>query len=140
MKKVYIQTCFEIIISLLFAYTAIEKFVHFSTFQIQFAKIPFVFATKTWFFSYFILLLEASIPILLLFDRFKKIGGWVSTILLSIFTSYLISKVIFNDNSECSCGGVFNSISIEHHIILNVVFLFLSIAIVNFNYQQQRVK
>lgn len=133
MKKENLITSIEIIISILFIYTATDKITHFSTFQIQFAKIPFVYATKTWIFSYIIVLLEVSIPVLFLFNKSKEIASWIAFSLLFVFTSYLISKVIFKDNNECSCGGIFNTIRIEIHIILNITFLLLSLLLTKYH-------
>jgi putative oxidoreductase len=70
---------------------------------------------------------------LLLVKCTYKIGLYLSTLLLTAFTLYIILvKLLVFDRIPCSCGGVISGMSWLQHLFFNLFFLALSIAAIYF--------
>lgn len=71
---------------------------------------------------------ELLIAGLLLFHGTRKIGFFLSAILLLLFSGYIL-LVMFNvfGRIPCSCGGIISKLNWEQHLVFNLVFLALAI-------------
>ena len=73
-------------------------------------------------------LVELVAAVLLLAPKFRESGFVLSTILLFAFTGYVLWVWIgLAGRVPCSCGGIISSLSWGEHLILNLVFLGISI-------------
>lgn len=113
---------------LLFSYTAVSKFIDMDGFANDLHNQPF----PKWLSSILIYLLpvmELAIAGMLIFEKSRIIGLWVSMILMSLFTVYtflVLSKVFYK--VPCSCGGVIRNLTWGEHMMFNLFFVFVSIA------------
>jgi hypothetical protein len=105
-----------------FAYSAIDKTLNFDEFYIQFAKIPMIYELELWPLAYVLILIEFVIVIMLIIDKTRIFGQYFAISSLLIFTVYILTKYIV-DNNSCSCGGIFTFISIELHIVINLLLI-----------------
>ena len=127
----------------LFAYTAVSKLSLFSfaipfswenfkvvdleTFKGAMAKSPVLrpFVNEL---AYIIPISELIACLLLLFPLTKKWGYFLSLALLTVFTGYIIFILsVYSNNLPCTCGGVISRLSWTQHLILNSIFMLLSI-------------
>ena len=70
---------------------------------------------------------------LLLFKCTYKIGLYLSTLLLTAFTLYIILvKLLVFDSIPCSFGGIISGMSWLQHLFFTLFFLALSIAAIYF--------
>jgi putative oxidoreductase len=65
---------------------------------------------------------------LLMFQRTRRYGLWLSALLMTVFTIYITLVLLqFWSRVPCSCGGVLAHLSWAQHLIFNLFFLALSV-------------
>jgi hypothetical protein len=110
----------------MFIYTALSKWSDYSMSREQMALMPLI----TPFAHIIIWLLpttEIAISVLLYFSKTKKLGFYLATILMILFTLYIINMMVFYSKLPCSCGGFLNELSWPNHLIFNSVYILLGI-------------
>jgi len=120
---------FTNLLILLWIYTAGSKILDFTMFRhelkLQNFSPSFVVAI-----SYALPVSEIIISVLLIIPKLKRIGLFVSLILLTVFTIYIILILLgFFKNVPCSCGGVLSLIGWNEHLFFNLFFLSANIMI-----------
>lgn len=127
----------------LFAYTAVSKLNLFSysgafswenlklvdvtAFVDAMAKSP-VLRPYVHELSWMIPVSELLACLLLLFNKTKIAGYYLSLLLLTVFTAYIM--YILNEyphNLPCVCGGVISLMSWTQHLIFNYFFILITI-------------
>lgn len=111
---------------ILFVYAASSKFLDFSNFQIQLGQSPILTAYAEWV-SWGIPILELLIVAFLSFPKYVYYAFFASYSLMTMFTTYIIIILNFSDFIPCSCGGVLEKISWTEHMLLNVLFIAITI-------------
>ena len=114
---------FEVLLAIIFGYSALTKAFGFFPFLLKFSKISIVYSLNLWWTAYVLLAVELLIAFCLLFSIKTKAAAYLTMLTLIIFTAYLSSKIIGNDPEGCSCGGIFDFISIPVHIFINIVMI-----------------
>lgn len=111
---------------LLFVYTAISKLFTHEQFTLVLKKSPLL--------EYFAPYISVGLPILelilaaaLFVPRYRQAGLIASTILMTIFTTYLIYMIYFTPHLPCSCGGVLAQLTWRQHLVFNSAFIALGI-------------
>ncbi len=120
----------------LFIYTAVSKWLTFDDFQGQMRNQ----AIPSWLALMLIWGLppiEIATGIALCFRRSRLAGFWSSTLLMAIFTGYILLVIckVF-DRVPCSCGGVIKSLGWTAHLYFNLFFLGISVAGVHLSQKQ----
>jgi putative oxidoreductase len=126
-KKQVTLECICALLILLFLYASISKFLDFKTFIDQMNNQPL---PNSWtpFLVWSIPLLEIAISIALLFEYTRLLGLYVSLIVMVIFTIYTgIVLLHFFPYIPCSCGGVINHLTWSQHLILNLIYIGISV-------------
>jgi uncharacterized membrane protein YphA (DoxX/SURF4 family) len=115
------------LLAILFVYAAISKLLNYDTFRLQLSQSPFVvqFANIV---AWGIPGIEILVGGLLAVPALRSFGLYAALFLLSLFTAYLVAILNFSYYIPCSCGGILASLSWKQHILLNTVFIILSIA------------
>lgn len=114
-------------LALLFTYTALSKLLDVSTFRQQMLNQPF----PEWFanlLSWVLPFAEIAIATLLLNSKTRLTGLYLSLVFMSMFTLY-IALVLLNifGRIPCSCGGIFEKMSWEMHLLFNIIFVLLAL-------------
>lgn len=105
---------------LLWAYTGITKLFDFHETAVQLGKSPLIGSMAT-FFAVALPLTELALVALLLFDKTKQIGLYLSLALITAFTVYLLVLLNYSYYIPCACGGIFGKgISWKDEIILKM--------------------
>jgi len=104
------------------------KLMDIAKFELEMRQSPILPLNLIPFLGIFIPVTEIAIAVLLFFDRSKIVGYYLSALTMLLFTSYLLTLIIFYDTSQipCACGGIFGDVSYGTHIFLNAVFFTLS--------------
>ena len=110
----------------LFFYTALSKFQEFNAFKIVLAKSPLI-GSKNAIIAWALPVIELSVALLLLIPRTKRLGIFVSFILMSLFTIYVGYMILFAPHLPCSCGGVIRQMSWKQHLLFNIFFTGLAL-------------
>lgn len=74
--------------------------------------------------AYLIPISELVVCLLLIFNKTKKWGYYVSLGLLTAFTGYIIYILIaYSHHLPCVCGGVISQMSWPVHLLFNLLFI-----------------
>lgn len=109
---------------LLFVYTGLSKITGHSLFLQQLSKVPLL-ADMAGFIAVAIPLAELAAAGSLVWVKTEITGWWISSILLSSFSIYIGSMLLFAPHLPCSCGGIVAALSWKQHLLIN-----LSLAII----------
>lgn len=126
MKKNLIVESSCLLLIVLFSYAAVSKITDYSNFKLQLGQSPFI--------EYFSPLLTWAVPIveliavgLLLFNRSKLAGLYLSLFLMTLFSAYIYAMLHYSYYIPCSCGGVLNKLDWREHLWLNLGFTIVCI-------------
>lgn len=117
---------------LLFVYASVSKLLDFEKFQVQIGQSPLLSVFASWI-SWAVLITEMAASILLLIPRFRRVGLYMSLILMSMFTAYIFIILHYSSFVPCSCGGILEQMSWNVHLIFNIIFLLLSVLAIVLN-------
>jgi putative oxidoreductase len=116
----------QVLLILLFSYTAVSKLVDINRFIHDLNSQPF---GKYWspFGRWALPAIELIAAALLVTTRFRNAGLWLSFILMAVFSVYilLILSGVF-PKRPCSCAGVFKEMGWGIHFLFNLFFLGLA--------------
>jgi|ERR1700722_6830902 len=129
--KKTIKSLFPLIASgliiFLFLYASLSKLFDFKTFVGEINNQPL---PNSWtpFLSVAIPGCELLICGLLLFDRSRLLGLWISLVFMSLFAGYAAAILLHGFSYiPCSCGGVIEKLTWPQHLILNLFYVLLSV-------------
>jgi putative oxidoreductase len=84
-----------------------------------------------WMINVFIIaipLSEILICVALFSDKFRQAGFIGSLVLMSLFTLYTATVLLnFFERIPCGCGGVIRKLNWNQHLVLNLIFLGISL-------------
>lgn len=126
-KLIKKKTVIEIITALfvlLFVYTATSKLANINGFISVLSRSPLI-GNNAPLVAWGIPIIELIIALLLFLPGARKWGMYGSTILMLLFTGYLIYMIYFTPELPCSCGGVLKYMSWKQHLIFNIGFTIL---------------
>jgi uncharacterized membrane protein YphA (DoxX/SURF4 family) len=112
---------------LLFAYTAVSKFLDYENFRAVIGQSPLLtrFAPVL---AIVVPLAEIVIALLLVIPRYRRYGLYASFAMMVLFTVYIIVLVTLSEKIPCSCGGVISRMTWKQHLYFNIVFVFLALS------------
>ena len=111
---------------LLWVYTAGSKLMDITEFKRQLGNQIFG-KTVTAFLFWFIPSSEILAALLLLFNRTRLTGFFLSAGLMFLFTGYIALVLLgYYDRTPCSCGGVLKEMGWQLHFWFNIYFLAIS--------------
>lgn len=110
---------------LLFVYTAASKLLTISTFIDVLGKYPVIGKYNT-FVGYAVPGIELVISAALIIPFTKRIGLFMSLIIMLLFLLYIIYMIISGSELPCSCGGIISKLSWQQHLWFNSVFIVLA--------------
>jgi uncharacterized membrane protein YphA (DoxX/SURF4 family) len=116
----------------IFIYTATDKFWKIDDF-VKFMSRLDIIGPIGAFLAWTIPIIEVGISILLLRQVTKRKGLIASSILMILFTVYLIYMKLTAETLPCHCGGVIALLSWRDHIYLNIILIVLSVVGVLFS-------
>lgn len=139
MKRTTIIEAIIFLYAVLFIYTGISKLIDFSAFRESIAESSMLtpFASLI---AWTVPIIEFAIILLLITPRWRLKGLYVTLILMSIFTIYVIALLIFSPTLPCSCGGIIQHLSWTQHIVFNCFFIVLAIWGISLQKRENKVQ
>jgi hypothetical protein len=122
--KQHASTAITSLLVFLFAYTAVSKILDHQSFLSVLQQIP-VISMGAGILAWAIPSAELCIVLLLLFKPTRLLALHCSSLLLIVFTIYLIYMVLSMQHLPCSCGGIISRLSWKQHIMLNIALIVL---------------
>jgi putative oxidoreductase len=108
----------------LFIYTSLNKLMAYDYYLYDLKRSPLL-GSYALLISIIVPGLELIIAGLLLINRNK--GMLASSILMIIFTLYVIYVLLFAKEQPCTCGGIIRQLTWPQHLVFNICFLLLAI-------------
>lgn len=128
-KEIALRKTIEIIvviIATLWLYAAVSKLINFSQFRDAMKKQPFGGALQN-LLIYGLPPMEILTGMLLLTEKRKLTGLYISVILFTAFTIYILLIILkFFGHVPCSCGGLIGQMGWTFHFWFNLFFLTLT--------------
>lgn len=124
---------------LLWIYTAFSKLSEFTEFVDQLKNQVF---PKQWvqILSWSLPTIEVGTSGLLLFARTRRLGLWLSLILMILFTLYITLVLIGTfERTPCSCGGILKELGWKSHLLFNLFFLSISVIGLRLEAKERRI-
>lgn len=110
----------------LLVYTAKEKLDDHERFLRGLQKIQFLkdyALTISWLVPFS----EIAVAAVIIFPWTQKLGLYLFTIMMSIFTLYIASMLLWAENKPCHCGGAIETLTWGQHLVFNTVFILIAI-------------
>lgn len=126
MEKRLITELLAGLLILLFLYTALNKLTQFAAFISVLKQSPGLGGLARPV-GWMIPCLEIIVAALLFLPRFRAVGFWGSSLLMVLFTGYILYMFLFAPRLPCSCGGIIKSMSWKAHLVFNITALLLSL-------------
>jgi putative oxidoreductase len=128
MKRPIIYQIIIFLLILLFAYTAMSKFLDYRkfVFQMRLAPLPIM----NWaapILGWLMPLLESLLFVGLIITRYRLIALYATFSLLILFEIYIGGMLLSGHNLPCTCGGIISHMSWKQHLLFNAVFIILSL-------------
>lgn len=131
LSKVTRQIAFTaaILLIMLFGYAATSKLAERDRFakQMELSPAPLVKALAP-LLSWFIPLTEFVLVGMLLSDKWRKTGLYLSFSLLLVFQLYISAMLVSGLKLPCTCGGLISRLQWKEHLIFNAAFMLLSVS------------
>ncbi len=110
----------------LFLYTACAKMIDHGRFLNGLYHVE-VIGRFAFYISWLVPLAEALVAILLVIPRTVKLGLYSFLGLMTLFTVYILSVLLWANKLPCHCGGVIEKLSWTQHVWFNLAFIALAI-------------
>jgi hypothetical protein len=110
----------------LFLYTAYAKIVDHDRFYKGLTRVHLITAFAL-FISYAVPVIEIAVSILLLIPQTALAGLYAFIAIMSVFTLYIISAMVWEPHLPCHCGGAIEKLSWGQHLWFNLAFIFIAI-------------
>lgn len=118
------------VISLLYVslmvYTAISKVRTFTETREQLSLMPLL-EQNSDIVAFGLPVLEVIIAMIIFIPRTRRIGLYLVTGLMILFTFYVAYLIKYHAHLPCTCGGFISALSWPQHLIFNSVFIVLGI-------------
>lgn len=111
----------------LFLYAGSSKLLEYRSFTDQLHLSPLLNGMAPYI-AWLVPVIEIATAVLLIIQRFRLVGLWVSLLLMAAFTGYVLIILGFSKELPCSCGGILQTMDWQEHLVFNVVFLGLAAA------------
>lgn len=115
------------VLLILFLYTSISKLTGYERFKIVLSTSPLL-KPVAGIIAWLLPVTEIVIAIMLFLPFTRVKGLKASSVLIFIFTLYLVYMVAFTTQLPCNCGGVLQFLTWPQHIFFNLLFILLAIA------------
>ena len=129
----------SILFILLFTYSAVSKMLDYEQFKVQLGLSPVLTMFSDWV-AWCVPVVEILVVGLLANARFRLTGLYASFGLMVLFSCYIIAITRFSEYIPCSCGGIFQNITWNQHLVINIFFLLLGAAGVLLYRDREKIK
>lgn len=110
----------------LFVYTAYAKLADHARFYKGLTRVHLV-SGYAMAITYLVPIVEILVSILLIIPNTLKAGLISFVLMMTAFTIYIISAMIWEPKLPCHCGGAIEKLSWMQHIWFNLAFIILAL-------------
>lgn len=110
----------------LFATSAYEKLIDQERFTAGLSKVKFIGAYAA-FIALAVPIVEIIISLLLIVPATQKLGLYAFAVLMSIFTLYIASMLVWAEKLPCNCNLIVEKLSFSEHLFFNIGFILMAL-------------
>lgn len=110
----------------LLIYTAKEKIVDHERFYKGLQKIQLL-KDYAQTISWLVPATEIAVALAIIIPKTQKLGLYLFTIMMSIFTLYIASMLLWAEKKPCHCGGAIETLTWGQHLVFNIGFILMAI-------------
>jgi hypothetical protein len=125
MKKALIVEIITYFFILLFLYTGAAKLMEIHLFKEQLVSSPLM-GSLAGFITWALPIGELLLAIALFIPAFRLKALYVTLVLMTLFTGYVVAIFLIDNHLSCSCGGIIEKLSPKRHILFNSACVVLS--------------
>lgn len=111
---------------ILLVYTAKEKLADHERFYKGLQKIQYL-KDYALTISWLVPIIEIAVAAVIILPWTQKLGLYLFTIMMSIFTLYISSMLLWAEKKPCHCGGAIETLTWGQHLVFNVGFILIAI-------------
>jgi hypothetical protein len=126
MKKVILPDIITYFFILLFVYTGVAKLSEIHLFKEQMVSSPLM-GEFAGVIAWGLPIGELLLAVALFIPRFHLKALYLTLILMSAFTIYVLAIFLWDSHLSCSCGGIIEELSPKEHVLFNSACVILSI-------------
>jgi putative oxidoreductase len=125
---------FNILVALLiglWTYAALSKLINVEQFNAQLKAQPFG-KTGAAYLKLALPIGELIIAIILFVSRTKTAGLYISGVLLTVFSAYILLILVgYYPQVPCACGGILGTLGWGAHFAFNIAFLAINLYLIH---------
>lgn len=106
--------------------TAGEKFRDFIKVREQLSLMPLIEPVSD-LLAWALPLTEIILAVLVFLPLTRKIGLYLVTALMVVFTGYVVYLIKYAPHLPCTCGGFMEQLSWPQHLVFNSIFILLGV-------------
>jgi len=125
MKKISLADFIAWFFILLFLYTGAIKLTEIHVFKEQLTSSPLL-GSMAGFIAWALPFGELLLAIALFVPKWRLKGFYLTLVLMTVFTAYVIVVLFIDNQISCSCGGIIEELSPKQHVLFNSVCILLS--------------
>ena len=110
----------------LFVYTAYAQIIDHDRFLKGLTRVHLINGFAV-FISFAVPVVEVIVALLLLIPKTAKTGLYSFIAVMSSFTIYIVSAMIWEKKLPCHCGGAIEKLSWSQHIWFNLAFIAITL-------------
>lgn len=111
----------------LFVYTGVTKLFDIQTIKEQLVSAPLVPSAFAGILAWTLPIVELFVAFVLMIPAWRLKGLYLTLLLMSFFTVYVIIVLSIDSELSCSCGGIIEELSPEQHVIFNLACVILGL-------------
>lgn len=104
---------------LLFLYAAADKLLGFPEFNEQLSRSPLL-ADHARVVAWLVPVTEITVCVLLFPGRTRLFALYMSFGLMLLFSAYIFAVLHIGEHVPCSCGGIFEKMNWQEHLVFNI--------------------
>jgi len=138
MRNKFLVETICIMFIVLFVYAAVSKLLDYESFVHQIRTSPLLKDRPSSYFlsrhtAWLLPVIELLVAVILIPEAIRVKGLYLATMLMSIFTIYIIYIVTYSPFVPCSCGGVINKLTWTQHLWFNLGFILIGAVAIRMN-------
>jgi hypothetical protein len=128
MKNKWTIEIISALLLILFLYAGLIKLTRYQVFVFQVSESPFgLLAKSAHWIAWLIPVAELTVASLLPFSKTRLSALYASVAMMAIFTIYVGGLLLSGLPLPCACGGIIEALHWTGHLVLNILFLSISI-------------
>jgi thiol-disulfide isomerase/thioredoxin len=136
MKRSFLAEAIAYFFILLFLYTGAVKLTEIPTFRQQLSSSPLM-GSLAGVITWALPIGEILLAIALFTPKWRLKALYATLILMTLFTGYVVTILLIDDQLTCSCGGIIEELSPRQHVLFNSACVVLALVGILITRRQQ---